>query len=120
MHFFFHLLQPICSDYQTIETKKLHNIFFSENLVEKYGSWEKQNLDETKKLANSFPNSGGRAIIMGDLNAGPFTPIQGDEGYHMGKFLFRFENSYAHLSFVVWNIEIFNTHTHTHMITHDT
>lgn len=82
--------------------------------MEKYGSWEKQNLDETKKLANSFPNNGGSAIIMGDLNAGPFTPIQGDEGYHMGKFLFRFENSYAHLSFVVYNIEIFNTHTHTH------
>lgn len=97
----FPLLQPICSDYQTIETEKLQNIFFSENLVEKYGSWEKQNLDETKKLANSFPNNGGRAIIMGDLNAGPFTPIQGDEGYHMGKFLFCFENSYAHLSFVV-------------------
>lgn len=58
--------------------------------MEKYGSWEKQNLDETKKLANSFPNNGGRAIIMGDLNAGPFTPIQGDEGYHMGKFLFSF------------------------------
>lgn len=37
--------------------------------MEKYGSWEKQNLDETKKLANSFPNNGGRAIIMGDLNA---------------------------------------------------
>uniref|UniRef100_K1PA87 Endonuclease/exonuclease/phosphatase domain-containing protein n=1 Tax=Magallana gigas TaxID=29159 RepID=K1PA87_MAGGI len=64
------------------------------NLVEKYGSWEKQNLDETKKLANSFPNNGGRAIIMGDLNAGPFTPIQGDEGYHMDSYKYYLDQGF--------------------------
>lgn len=53
--------------------------------MEKYGSWEKQNLDETMKLTNSFSNNGRRKIIMGDLNAGPVISIQGDEGYFMGK-----------------------------------
>lgn len=58
--------------------------FYSENLMTKYGSWEKQNFDETMELVKSFSNHVGPEIILGDLNTGPFTPIQGNEGYFMG------------------------------------
>nr|XP_022335421.1 uncharacterized protein LOC111132064 [Crassostrea virginica] len=76
----------------THQTAEFKDGYLEKNLMTKYGSWEKQNFDETMELVKSFSNHVGPEIILGDLNTGPFTPIQGNEGYFMDSYNF-YKNS---------------------------
>ncbi|XP_056005664.1 uncharacterized protein LOC125660040 [Ostrea edulis] len=61
--------------------------YYDGNLRTVYGSWEDQHFDETKTLISSFPNDKIRSIIMGDVNTGPFLPIQTElQGYFIDSY----------------------------------